>query len=57
MTKTRGWLRRVGRMLRWAYRLVLLLVIADLIYLTTIWPDWKPYIQGLVPKSRFIQTY
>jgi len=57
MTKTPGWLRRVGRILRWAYRLAVLLVIADLVYLATIWPDWKPYIQGPIPKSRFIQTY
>lgn len=57
MTKTRGGLRRVGRILRWAYRLALLLVIADLVYLALIWPDWKPYIQGPIPKSRFIQAY
>lgn len=57
MTKARGWWQRVGRLLRWTYRLALLLVIADLVYLATIWPDWKPYVQGPVPKSRFIQSY
>lgn len=57
MAKAPGVFRRVGRMLRWAYRLILLLVIVDLIYLAMIWPDWKPYVQGPVPKSRFIQTY
>ncbi len=57
MAKARGVVRRFGRMLRWAYRLALLLVIADLIYLATIWPDWKLYVQGPVPKSRFIQIY
>ena len=57
MAKVKAFFTRCGRIVRWAYRLALLLLIADLVYLATIWPDWKPYISGPVPKSRFIQVY
>jgi monofunctional biosynthetic peptidoglycan transglycosylase len=33
------------------------LLIADLIYVVAIWPDWKQYTGGPVPKSNFIQRY
>lgn len=57
MAKLKAFFTRFGRILRWAYRLVLLLLIADLVYLAAIWPDWKPYASGPLPKSRFIQVY
>lgn len=53
----KAFLTRCGRILRWAYRLALLVLLVDLIYLATIWPDWTPYVSGPVPKSRFIQVY
>jgi monofunctional glycosyltransferase len=57
MKIVKAFLRRLGRILRWTYRLVLLLLIVDLIYLAVIWPDWARYAAGPVPKSRFIQAY
>ena len=57
MAKLKAFFTRCGRILRWAYRLALLVLLVDLIYLATIWPDWTPYVSGPVPKSRFIQVY
>jgi monofunctional biosynthetic peptidoglycan transglycosylase len=53
----RGWLRRLGRGLRWGLRVVLLLLIIDLFYLAVTWPDWKKLATGPVPKSAFMRDY
>jgi len=38
-------------------RLVLIAVVADLFYLASTWPDWKPLVAGPIPKSNFIEMY
>lgn len=43
--------------MRWMLRIALILLVADLIYLATIWPDWKRLAVGSVPKSNFIAVY
>lgn len=43
--------------LRWSWRLLLILLLLDMGYLIGIWPEWKWYASGDIPKSRFIQTY
>jgi monofunctional biosynthetic peptidoglycan transglycosylase len=48
---------RVLRVLHWTLRIFLLLLVIDLIYMAMIWPDWKKYANGPVPKSSFIQLY
>ena len=48
---------KLGRLLVWMMRLLLLLLIVDLFYLTTIWPDWESIKSGPVPKSKFIEQY
>lgn len=57
MSRRNGFLARFRRSLRWALRIFLILVIADLVYLTIIWPDWKKLAQGDIPKSSFMQIY
>lgn len=45
---------------RWLYWLAvgtLLVVALDGLYLAAIWPDWKQYAKGSVPKSKFIADY
>lgn len=49
--------RRAGAIVRWTLRILLVLLIADLIYLVAAWPDWKQYASGPVPKSNFIKRY
>jgi monofunctional glycosyltransferase len=44
-------------LLRWSLRLLLLLVILDIGYLTWIWPDWSSYRQGPIQRSSFIRDY
>lgn len=48
---------RLWRGLRWAWRLLLLLLVLDLFYISLIWPDWDAFKSGHIPKSRFIQDY
>ncbi len=48
---------RVLRVLHWTLRILLLLLVIDLIYMAVIWPDWKKYAGGPVPKSGFIELY
>mgnify|MGYP000141385318 CR=1 FL=1 len=50
-------LTRMGSVLRWTIRLVLIALIADLFYLALTWPDWKKLAAGPVPKSNFILEY
>lgn len=49
--------RRAGAILRWTLRILLVLLIADLIYVAAIWPDWEKYANGPIPKSNFIKRY
>lgn len=56
----RSWatsLLRVGSVLRWTLRLLLIALIADLFYLALTWPDWKKLASGPIPKSNFIAEY
>ena len=53
----RGLLHRSGRLVRWAFRILLLFLIADLFYLGITWPDWKKLASGPVPKSAFMVEY
>lgn len=55
--KITGRLLRFMRILRWGVRILLLLLIADLFYLTLTWPDWDKLATGLAPKSAFISDY
>ncbi|MHB8534755.1 MAG: monofunctional biosynthetic peptidoglycan transglycosylase [Sulfuricaulis sp.] len=53
----KGILRRSWHVLRWSFRLLLVLFIADLFYLGVTWPDWKKLAAGPVPKSAFMVEY
>jgi monofunctional biosynthetic peptidoglycan transglycosylase len=57
MSRRKGFFTRFRRSLRWALRIFLILLIADLVYLTMIWPDWKKLAQGDIPRSSFMQLY
>jgi len=57
VSRRKGFFARFHRSLRWALRIFLILLIADLVYLTIIWPDWKKLAQGDIPKSSFMQLY
>jgi monofunctional biosynthetic peptidoglycan transglycosylase len=57
MTRRKGFLARSQRWLRWALRILLILLVIDLIYLASIWPDWKGLSTGAIPKSSFMQAY
>lgn len=50
-------LHRSGRLVRWAFRIILLFLIVDLFYLGVTWPDWKKLASGPVPKSAFMVEY
>jgi monofunctional biosynthetic peptidoglycan transglycosylase len=53
----RSTLARTGRVLGWAWRLLLILLIVDAFYLAVTWPDWQALAKGAVPKSRFMRDY
>lgn len=53
----KDFLRRAGRVLRWSFRILLLLLVVDLFYLAATWPDWKKLATGPVPKSAFMVEY
>ena len=57
MTRRKGFYARFRRSIRWIFRILLLLLVIDLIYLAIIWPDWKALGRGAVPKSSFMQHY
>jgi len=57
MSRRKGRFARLRRSLRWALRIFLILLIADLVYLAVIWPDWKKLAKGDIPKSSFMQLY
>jgi monofunctional biosynthetic peptidoglycan transglycosylase len=48
---------RWRRPLRRLFRLALVLLALDLVYLAWIWPDWGRYARGPIPKSHFIALY
>lgn len=48
---------RLGRILRWGWRIALLLLVLDLFYLLTIWPNWQQFGRGQAMKSQFILNY
>ena len=48
---------RLRRALRWSWRILLLLALADAAYLAAIWPDWEQYRQGPIQRSQFIADY
>ena len=43
--------------LRWAWRLLPVLIMMDIGYLIGIWPDWELYSEGPVQRSSFIRSY
>lgn len=49
--------RRSARVLRWTFRLLLLFLILDLVYLGLTWPDWNKIAKGPIPKSAFMHEY
>ena len=53
--KRRG--SRFWKVMRWGWRLFILLIVIDVFYLMLIWPDWDEFKQGAIPKSRFIRDY
>ena len=57
MSRRKGLFARLHRALRWALRIFLILLIADLVYLAVIWPDWKKLSHGDIPKSSFMHLY
>lgn len=57
MSRRKGFFVRLRRSLRWVLRIVLILLIADFLYLASIWPDWNKLAHGNVPKSSFMQLY
>jgi monofunctional biosynthetic peptidoglycan transglycosylase len=52
-----GYLQRSGRVLRWTFRVILLLIIIDFFYLGLVWPDWKKLAAGPTPKTAFMLEY
>lgn len=50
---SRVWLKR----LRWTFHIIILLLVVDIFYLSTIWPDWDAIKRGKLPKSQFILKY
>lgn len=48
---------RIATMVRWSWRLAYIIFLIDTGYLIGVWPDWKIYSNGDVPKSMFIRQY
>jgi monofunctional biosynthetic peptidoglycan transglycosylase len=48
---------RLVRALRWGWRILLVLLVLDVFYVMTIWPDWKQFGRGTAIKSQFIHHY
>lgn len=42
---------------RWTWRAMALLIVVDVFYIGTIWPDWKYIATHTAPKSQFIIDY
>jgi monofunctional biosynthetic peptidoglycan transglycosylase len=50
-------LSRMARIVHWAVRIALILLLVDLFYLMLTWPDWRTLAAGSVQKSNFIRDY
>jgi monofunctional biosynthetic peptidoglycan transglycosylase len=48
---------RLRRIIHWLFRLLLVLLVIDSIYLAAIWPDWQPLAGGAIPRSNFMAEY
>ena len=57
MHKLRRMSRWLSNHIRWWLRILLVLLIADLSYMTYIWPDWSRLAAGPIPKSNFMHVY
>jgi monofunctional biosynthetic peptidoglycan transglycosylase len=57
MKKLTALVRWVHDHVRWLMRIFLVLLIADLAYLTLIWPDWNVLAKGDIPKTNFMNLY
>ncbi len=60
MTRARRPERRLRGLwcaVHWALRIFLLCMAADLIYLLTLWPNWKRLEHGAIPETRFMRHY
>lgn len=44
-------------MLRWSLLSVLVLLVLDVGYMASIWPQWELYREGPIPRSKFISDY
>ena len=55
--RSRPPLKTSRQIMNWTWRVGLVIIAVDLLYLIHIWPDWEQFGQGPVTKSRFIQTY
>jgi monofunctional biosynthetic peptidoglycan transglycosylase len=44
-------------LLRWGWRILLVVFVMDAGYLTGIWPDWELYKEGPIHRSNFIRSY
>lgn len=42
---------------RWGWRLMLVLLVADMAYLAAIWPQWDRYASGPLQESKFMLAY
>ena len=47
----------VTRLLRWAWRILPILIMMDVGYMIGIWPDWDLYAEGPIQRSSFISSY
>jgi len=43
--------------LRWGWKVLLLVFVMDTGYLIGVWPDWKIYAEGPIQQSSFIRSY
>ena len=57
MTRSRRKTGGLRRILRWGLRILLLIMVVDLVYVATLWPNWQQLAKGPIPKSRFMEHY
>jgi monofunctional biosynthetic peptidoglycan transglycosylase len=48
---------RFARVLRWGWRIALVLLVLDTFYLMSIWPNWQQFGRGQALRSQFILNY
>ena len=48
---------QIVSMMRWGFRILLLIFVMDAGYLIGIWPDWDLYKEGPIQRSNFIRSY